>query len=766
MPLASPLVGRSLVLLAAAIALLAAWAAADWYSAEPFSSLRTATYVGRQSCIACHQAEAALWHGSNHDRAMELATDESVLGDFNDARFERLGVETRFFRDGDRFMVQTEGPDGQFRDYEVKYTFGVNPLQQYMVEFPDGRIQVLRESWDVRKNEWFFVTPEDVPDSRIESGDPLHWTGLAQNWNTMCAECHTTDYRKNYDPVADTYQSTYNEIDVSCEMCHGPGSVHVKLAEGRSLFWDRNVGYGMANTLKGATNVKQVDTCAPCHSRRAQVHGDYHAGANYLDHFEPALLEEGLYHADGQIQDEVYVYGSFLQSKMYRQGVRCSDCHDPHSLKLKYEGNRLCAQCHQPGKYDTPNHHRHVAAAADAAETQCVSCHMPTRTYMVVDDRHDHSMRVPRPDLTAALGTPNACNNCHTKPEEDAEWAAEAVRAWYGEKRPDDPRWAAAIAAGRAGEPGADEALREWIGRRDAPAIVRATAIELAARYPGPDALAAVERSLRDDSPLVRSAAVRALPLPPPPSQDGPRDDEAEAALNPWGQTRSRFIEKTAPMLRDGTRSVRLATAHRMVEAAGELAQSEFRAALDEAVEEFRAAQQLHLERASAHLNLASLALRLGELPQAIAELRAAIAREPYLTGPRGELARLVEAEGGDADEVRALREEEVELLTRDTGLLPGNPTPYYRKAMLLYLLGDLDEARRSLVEACRLGPNDYQSWLALALICERQQKWPQAVAALERMTQLAPDDPTPQAILARINAAVRQEQDEAAAEE
>lgn len=759
MPLLSSLTRRPLILLAAALGLLAAWAAADWYAAEPPSVLQSATYVGRQSCITCHQVEYEQWLGSDHDRAMETATDETVLGDFNDATFVRHNIETRFYRDGEKYMVRTEGPDGEYHDYHVKYTFGIRPLQQYMVEFPDGRIQVLRESWDVDRQQWFFVTPDDVPEARIEPGDPLHWTGLAQNWNTMCAECHTTDYHKNYDFAKDEYHSTYKEIDVSCEMCHGPGSVHVQLAESRGLFWDRNVGYGLVNTLKCSSNAHQVDTCAPCHSRRAQIHPDWHAGDSYFDHFEPQLLQAGLYHADGQILDEVYVYGSFLQSKMYHKDVRCSDCHDPHSLKLKYEGNRLCAQCHQPGIYDTPNHHRHVNSVDGTPETLCVNCHMTGRTYMNIDFRRDHSFRVPRPDISAAIGTPNACNGCHDTPEEDAAWAAAQVREWYGDKRPDDPRWAAAIDAGRRADPEGERLLRDVIDDRDMPAIVRATAIELLAQYAGPENLKLLNKSLDDRSPMVRGAAVRQIPLPPPDTRG--LDPVQQAAANPWNQTRGRFVKEVSPLLDDHARSVRLAAANRLIDAADELTNSGFRSALDEAIAEFRQAQQMHLDRAPAHLSLAGLATRLGDLPAAIRSLRNAIEREPYLTGPRGELARLLDVSQQAPQEARELRQQEADLLARDATLLPNDPGPHYRRGMLLYLLGELDDARRELVEACRLGPNDYQNWMALALICERQERWREAISALERMVQLQPENPAAGLIYQRIQQTLAQQRAE-----
>ena len=486
------------------VAGLAIWCAADWVVALPAD--REATFVGRDTCAQCHSAEVDLWHGSNHDRAMEIASEKSVLGDFNDTEFTWFGVTTRFFRRDGKYMVNTEGADGKMHDYEIKYTFGINPLQQYMVEFPDGRVQVLSVSWDVHKKKWFMVTPPDVPDERIPPGDPLHWTGIAQNWNTMCAECHSTNVHKNFDLASNTYHTTFSEIDVSCETCHGPGSIHVELAESRSIFWDRIHGYGLPK-LKGATPLAELETCAPCHSRRSQIHPDFHKRENFLDLYKPSLLEAGLYYPDGQIRDEVYAYGSFQQSKMFAQGVRCVDCHDPHSLDLKFEGNQLCGQCHVPGKYDGPNHHHHKEGPA----TQCVTCHMPTNTYMVVDVRHDHSLRVPRPDLSDALGTPNVCTDCHQEPEETNAWAAEAIRKWYGNVRPGQPSFGEALLAGQKAEPEGLKQLRKLVVNKNQPDIVRATGVSLLQNYPSQSVDALCRKLMKDPSPLVRAAATESL---------------------------------------------------------------------------------------------------------------------------------------------------------------------------------------------------------------------------------------------------------------
>ena len=446
---------------------LAGYVAFDYGSSIPSST--TATYVGRDRCIECHQKQASQWAGSDHDRAMDLATPDTVLGDFDHIELDHHGVSTQFWRDGDRFLVRTEGPDGAPTEYAIKYVFGCQPLQQYMVEIEPagvddavGRVQVLRWSWDTERNEWFYLAPPDV-DDRLLPDDPLHWTGYGQNWNHMCAECHSTNLKKNHDLDRRRYHTTYSEIDVSCEACHGPGSVHVQLAEAKSLFWDRRRGYGLDTNLK-ETPLAEIHSCARCHARRIRGSAEWAAGENFDDHFSTHLLTAGTYYPDGQILDEVYVYGSFLQSKMYEKDIRCSDCHNVHSGQVKFTDNRLCTSCHQhtAAKYDSPAHHHHNV---DSTGASCIECHMPATPYMDVDFRRDHKLGVPRPDLSVKFQTPNSCTGCHldeaglspTRREElghyskwlaaarggDQEvaaalhrvdnWAADTIQAWYGD---------------------------------------------------------------------------------------------------------------------------------------------------------------------------------------------------------------------------------------------------------------------------------------------------------------------------------------------
>lgn len=704
----------------------------NWYDAVTPEVLAASQYVGSKTCAECHQHEYQLWRGSDHDRAMELATEKTVLGDFNDATFTYQGVTTRFFRRDGKFFVNTEGPDGKHHDYEIKYTFGVRPLQQYMVQFPDGRVQVLRESWDTENKRWFYVTPPDVTDERILPGDPFHWTGITQNWNTTCADCHSTNVHKNYNPITNQYSTTFSEINVSCEECHGPGSVHVDLARSWSPFWDRNVGYGLPD-LKNRNLDTQIETCAKCHSRRHPVREGFRPGNEFMDHYEPFSLQEGLYHDNGQILDEVYEYGSFLQSKMHANHVRCSDCHDPHSLKLKYVGNQLCSQCHTPGKYDSPTHHHHQVGSTGA---QCIECHMPARMYMVVDKRRDHSFRIPRPDLTVEYGTPNACNDCHTKPEETPQWAADTINKWFGDKRRDDPHWTPAFAAARATKPEGEQLLLDLLKRRTTPPIVQATAIELLSNYHTEAAAKAQRDALYSSDPLIRVAAVRSVPLD----------------LDPT------FIADVVRLLSDPVRQIRISAVQRMIGMPLDGLTAEQRNAFDKAMIEFRETQELALDHAGAHRVLATLDRMYGRNAEAAQRLQTAIELEPYMSGPRGELASLLQDMPGNEERVRRLREEEVELVERDSRIAPNNASIFYQLGMLRYLLGEYDKAQAALEIASKLAPENYDFLMALALMYDKryelsgdENQFNQAVNTLKQLHDMRPEDPRAQSILVSL---------------
>ena len=760
--------GRIVLGIAGGLALLIGGGVlADYWSAKPVD-IRS-RFVGRDRCLECHQDEAKAFAGSHHDLAMDLATDETVLADFDDVTFEQFGIESRFYRDGEKFMVRTEGETGELEDFEVKYVFGVTPLQQYMVEFdrtPEmaddevARVQVLRLSWDTEKGRWFYLAPPDV-DEKLEPDDPLHWTGVAQRWQIMCAECHSTNLQRNFDVKTNSYHTTFSEIDVSCEACHGPGSLHIELAESNSLFWDRRHGYGLA-MLKGDDPTNQLETCAPCHSRRGVIDYDFQPGERYHDHFNLETLTDATYHADGQIKDEVYVFGSFIQSKMYHQGIRCTDCHDPHSLELKFPGNEACTNCHQhaAGKYDVPSHHHHAPGTEGA---MCVNCHMPHTTYMAVDERRDHSLRVPRPDLSVKLGTPNACSHCHVQDQleslkaeingDDADvfdrydmsqyanwllaaeqgneavaaavaktdkWCDDACAEWYGKDRKTPKHFAEAIAAFRSGQDdGAEQLLRVAMTRDETvPDIVRATALRELTQVP-PQARGrsriddAAIATINDDtqSPFVRAAAVSSLEAAPP------------ALVR---KTLMPLLEDSSPLVRnEATRVLALSDAY------STLTDSE-RTRVDLALRDVKKVLMNGADRGGAHMTWGILCERTGKAEAAATAYQIALRLQPEMTGPRTNLAGLLEQlaqrqPGPTAAEylqyAAKLREEEVPLLVRDAELAPEVAEIQYRCGLALYLAGRNDDALEYLERAVEIEPDVEQFRVAVRLLKEKMQQ-------------------------------------------
>ena len=763
---------------------------ADWWICLPDDT--QATFVGRQACIDCHREAYDAWQGSHHDLAMDVATPQTVLGDFNDVEFEQFGIRSRMFRRDGKYWVHTEGPDGAMTDFEIKWVFGVDPLQQYMVEFdrpadmPEheiARVQVLRICWDTKRKEWFYLHPPDVRE-RLAPDDDLHWTGVAQRWNNMCADCHSTNLQKNYDVATNTYHTTFSEIDVSCETCHGPGSVHVELANAKSLFWDRKRGFGLARLKDSAETL--IQTCAPCHSRRSHVYPGFPPGGNYYDYYNNELLQRTTYHADGQILDEVYEYASFIQSKMYHKGIRCTDCHDPHKAKPKYTGNALCTSCHQhpAGKYDTPAHHFHQPDSTGAA---CVECHMPQTTYMEVHPRRDHSLRNPRPDLSVQLGTPNACTRCHLDKDLDKEKAGlqdrddlrqyldwilaarngdekvkaalaqvdqemdKACQEWYGKQRQQerkfDKYFAPILDAGRRGEPEAEKGLVRVAGDARLPAIVRATALLELGQFDSLHSTSATLELLKDPHPQIRATALGNL----------------QGRL-----TEEQLAQALAPLLGDPVRLVRTEAARALSGVPDGLLRGSQRQQLQDALAEFERGLLVNNDRAGAHVMLGIMAEGQGQDERAIKAYQDALHVEPATTGPRTNLAalydRLAEMQDrragqasslGDSpaadkaaaeanrlrQEAARLRGEELELFARDARLAPDAAFVQYRYGMLLYLHRRFDEAEQALQKANALEPNNPQFLLGLALFYKERNEAKQALQFAEQLLKLRPQD-------------------------
>ncbi len=319
------------------------------------------------ACGECHPAAAAAWSGSPHDRALD--DPSTALGTFDGQPVVLPGLTATPLVEDGRSFIEVEDLSGR-RRYEVRHTFGHDPLQQVLLAGDRGALWVAPVAWDVAGKRWFDPS---VDGAVGDPSDPLYWAGLFGTWNHMCAACHSTGVVEGFEVASRSYATRSTHPDVACAACHGEGPAVRTLARGP----------------------EQVETCGSCHALREPLAPGWTPGAALLDHYLPALLDSPVYTAAGRIQDgrEAFVWGSFAQSAMARAGVRCTHCHEPHGTGLRASGPALCAGCHG-ATYAEEDH-------ADGASTGCVDCHMPASLYMGVDRRRDHGLH---PDTRSRAG--------------------------------------------------------------------------------------------------------------------------------------------------------------------------------------------------------------------------------------------------------------------------------------------------------------------------------------------------------------------------
>ncbi|MDO3721652.1 tetratricopeptide repeat protein [Marinobacter sp. chi1] len=749
------LLSRALIIILFALL----WPSTISAQATPGRSAENAGYVPTDTCAGCHQSEAAAWSGSDHAWAMRPATDEWVLGAFDDTTFSDGAVSARFFKREGQYWVATEDDSGKPGEFRIAYTFGYFPLQQYLVEFSGGRLQALTIAWDTRTGDeggqrWFSL----YPGQKFAPDDALHWTGRYQNWNAMCADCHSTFLKMNYDAQNDTFATTWQEQNVGCQGCHGPGRDHVDWAENQAEPANEGKGhgnYGLKVDFDAMSSDQVVETCAYCHSRRQALKDGQHADESYLDKALPATLRPDLYHPDGQIDGEVYVYGSFAQSKMSAAGVTCLDCHDAHTAEVLVEGNGLCLQCHnaqpperfpslQSGDYASQDHHHHPMGSEGA---QCVNCHMPEKTYMVVDPRRDHSFRVPRPDLTLSTGSPNACNGCHD--DKTPEWAVEAIDRWYDWPN-QPPHFAQALGAFRQAQDDAFLRLAGLIRDSQAPAIARATAAEHLANF-GSRAGSAVRSGLLSDEPLVQAYAANStaqLPedrrlgaLGPSLSEDQPRAVRDQALRALAGVELSAFPEHE----RAHVESLREDYERRLHELATlpgtrlNLATYLQRAGRpSEAMAHYREALSMDPAFTPARVNLASLASEQGQIETAIEVLEEGVARVDIPEADRGHLGYLLALALVEAGRVP----EALSRFEQASSLNPGNPRVAYNHGLVLARVGRLESAETVLSEGLSRHPEDPGLLNAMVFVTLQQGRMRETLDYARRLQRVAPGDP------------------------
>jgi tetratricopeptide (TPR) repeat protein len=633
-------------------------------------------YVGAKACISCHREEVDKWQGSHHDLAMQIANDSTVLGDFNDVKTELDGVSYFFYKKNKEFFVRIKEIDNSDTEYKIAYTFGVDPLQQYLIDFDRGRKQVLRATWDTEENKWYHQYSGDA----IEPTDWLHWSRGAQNWNTMCAECHSTNLQKNYTLENDAFNTTYSEINVSCESCHGPAYKHVD--------WANNDPIG-ENTfiLKGIDPKEQINLCAPCHARRVKLTADLEPGMSFEDQYRLQTLSPNFYHRDGQILEEDYVYGSFRQSKMYAEGVKCNDCHDSHSLELKFEGNQLCLQCHLPEKYDSNEHHFH---AENTEASLCISCHMTGAVYMGNDFRRDHSFRIPRPDQSISFGTPNACTQCHD--DKSDQWASNNIKKWYGVTR--GKHFSDALLVSSKAEIGYSERamLDQFISDLQFPSIARATVIENL-NYTDQDQINVLLKALNDPSPMIRYQALMKF---------------RELSLQIRTSIAIKFASDPAKMVRIGAAQLVIGLDENTLGTNDIMNLSASRKELETMLFS-------NADFSTGRMQLGDYYLQKNELNSAIENYQMALQKDSLLTPVYSNLSVAYSMNKNYEDAGKTL---DLWML-----LEPELSRPHYLKALLNFEIKKIEEAVAEFKEAIRLNPNDTRSMYNLATFYYQDKK-------------------------------------------
>lgn len=684
---------------------------------------KTLTYTGTGKCQVCHPKEYDSYKSSDHYHAMDTALPRSVKGDFNNSTFVYFGDTTFFYQQDGRYYVRTTDSLRRKTEFQISFTFGWQPLQQYLVRFNDGRIQTLPFCWDTRPKEkggqrWFHIYGME----KILPDDELFWTGINQNWNNMCADCHTTDYFKNFDIDRNTFHSSWKEDKVSCESCHGPASGHLQWADkkdeseklkgfiinlsAKKVNWKFSNDKGIAYPDSIEKNEVLIETCARCHSRASRMTDNYQHGQSLLQTHLPSSISTANYFIDGQIKEEDYEYGSFLQSKMYAQGVTCINCHDPHSMKVKASGNTLCASCHTPEKYAAEKHTFHPV---NSTGSQCVNCHMPVTTYMGIDGRRDHSIRIPRPDHSKLNSAPNACNKCHAN--KTVDWSVQYFMQWYGDKLPKAKTYGELLYTISKNTEGSEAALNELLSSQNYPAIIQATALEQYTQFFSPRITESTKKYLKSNDPNLRLNALHAVA----------------------GFTADEILPLVKPMLNDDVLAVRMEAMNLLTPMYTQL-DNIYRQRFDAVMNEYLGIQRKVGDRPEGYLNQGILLSATGNIAGAEQIYLLGLKRFPKFIALYANMADHYRAAGGET--------KAKEYIEKGLAVEPNNPTLHYSSAMWYYRNQDKAGGLSELKKAIQLNPKDpsYIYAYAIAMYSDGESKT--AIQSLEMFVTKNGNDP------------------------
>lgn len=477
-------------------------------------------YVGSNACRRCHEVEHTQWQRSLHVKMTRPVAEAAIVGDFDEGtKLSAHGRSYEFGRSGGQPFIKVIIAGRPAETYRVDYTLGAKRYQGYLSQLPDGRVYVLPAFWQIETRRWIDwkeITP--IPDGAHD---------LRQIWNANCFNCHATNLAQGYDVASRTYRTTWSEMGIGCEACHGPGREHIALADAWDKDPSRKPAYDSSPGNRQLTDVLKTlstrsaeprrvfDTCAYCHGNKTNFFVGFRAGDRYEDYALPFLLSDDIPAND--LQGEFWPDGkpnrfnrnqALMLSGCFQAGaIACTNCHVAHgsryehSLKVNiYEGrygDTLCTQCHQESRRASGTGSReperfsfttaeglraHTFHAPEGEGSRCINCHMSDVNWRMLVRRRDHTFRPPNPEMTARFGVPNACTACHD--DKTPEWAAAQMDAWWGDgtRRERDVTMADVLYRAGSGDVTMLPELARLAIDRSRGAIIRASAADYAAR--------------------------------------------------------------------------------------------------------------------------------------------------------------------------------------------------------------------------------------------------------------------------------------------
>lgn len=563
-------------------------------------------YAGSVSCRECHERFYQLWSGSRHGLAMQPYTTEFARRELTPRKGEIKIGKSSYRADitGTAGYVH-ERAAGKEKRYRIEHVLGGKNVYYFLTPLEKGRFQTLPLAYDVHKKEWFDTAASGIrhfPGG--QTGQSVDWKDPAYTFNTSCHGCHVSQLTTNYDLKTGTYSTTWAEPGINCEACHGPSEEHNRVL--RETPKGQKPKDMKILSWKGFTPEQKNDACSICHAKVSAVTATFAPGDRFYDHFDLVTLEDADFYPDGRDLGENYTYTTWSMSPCAKAGkLHCVTCHTSSGrYRFKDEGkaNDACMPCHETHVKDARSHTHHPEGSPG---NRCIACHMPMTSFARMN-RSDHSMRPPAPAATIAYHSPNACNLCHM--DKDAAWADMYVREWRSrDYQAPVLKNASLVDAARKRDWSKLPDMLGYVVDKGRDEIVATSLIRMVSASGDPRIVPVLIETIRDPSPLVRSAAAAAL-------QDVHTEEAVEALVRATGDD-YRLVRVRAAASLAAYQNLPLDEAQKKTVAA--------------ANEEMLASILSRPDQWSSHYNLGNYHMDRGELKEALASYDTALKQEP-----------------------------------------------------------------------------------------------------------------------------------------